>query len=149
MQLAENLGTSCFVYSSFTCLTNLHSLSAKLLNPCLAKWQVLCIFKALQKIDIRKKKSDDENCSHPLTVEEFYHFYEALDFKWIAPVRKNYWIQCILSIYINFSYFTQTNEMNRNCKPIFENIQYYLGKWYPFFSFVVNRCSCYYLLYKI
>ena len=67
------------------------------MNPCLAKWQVLCIFKALQEIYIRKKKSDNENGSDPtphhveideLTVEEFYNFYEALDFKWIAPVCK-------------------------------------------------------------
>ena len=57
---------------------------------------------------------------------------------------KNYWIQRILSIYINF-YFTQPNEMK--CNLIFENIQDYLGKWYHFFS--VNMYSCYHLLYKI
>ena len=54
---------------------------------------------------------------------------------------KNYWIQCILSIYINF-YFTQPNEMKSY--RIFENIQDFLGKRYNFF-FVI-KYSCYHLL---
>ena len=61
--------------------------------PFLAKWQVLCTFKALQEIDVKVKAAQNGSSLIPdgvelnrLTLEQFYNLYEALDFKWIPPL---------------------------------------------------------------
>ena len=72
-------------------------ISYEFLNSCLAMWQVLCTFKALKAIVRRKAENDsrnDDEADQLITLEEFYNLYEALDFKWIPPVRKN----CLLVI---------------------------------------------------
>ena len=83
---------------SMSCYKNEFVDNDSIVIPFLAKWQVLCTFKALQEIDVKVKAAQNRSSLIPdgveLTLEQFYNLYEALDFKWIPPVCYN----CTLAV---------------------------------------------------
>ena len=81
---------------SMSCYKNEFVDNDSIVIPFLAKWQVLCTFKALQEIDTKVKAAQNGSSLMSdgveldrLNLEQFYNLYEALDFKWIPPVCYN------------------------------------------------------------
>lgn len=71
----------CWVAShtpQWTLLNILSSPSIHLLP--IAEYQVLCIFKALQKG--QEDKTDTTHIDHGISLEDFYNFYEIQNMKW-------------------------------------------------------------------